>query len=108
MKENIIELAKLGKIPNDDDMSDEEFNRYDSLIYADEPLTYEEAEAVITLFSDDCCDLNWNLLHVIETVPLALDDAESVQRYRELISKCPNPEFRETLETRLSNSLRDK
>ena len=101
VKGNIIELSKLGKIPNDSEMSDELFNKYDELIQTDEPLTYEEAEAVITLFSEDCDDLNWGLLHLIESV-----DYRDIERYRALISKCNNPEFRETLEIRLNNYIK--
>ena len=102
MKENVTELVKLGKIPNDSDMSDELFNRYDELIQVDEPLTFDEAELLITLFSDDCDDLNWGLLHTIETV----FDADNTERYRTLISKCNNAEFREALETRLNNAIK--
>ena len=99
MKENVTNLVKLGKIPNDSDMSDELFNQYDELIQIDEPLTIEEAELLITLFSDDCDDLNWGLLHTIETA----FDADNIERYRALISKCNNAEFKEALETRLNN-----
>lgn len=102
MKENVTELVKLGKIPNDSDMSDELFNRYDELIQIDEPLTFDEAELLITLFSDDCDDLNWGLLHTIETV----FDVDNTERYRMLISKCNNAEFREALETRLNNAIK--
>ena len=103
MKENVVKLVKLGKIPNDNDMSDELFNQYDELIQIDEPLTFEEAELLITLFSDDCDDLNWGLLHVIESV-----GTHNIERYRELISKCNNPEFKETFEIRLNNSIEKK
>ena len=82
------------------DMSDELFDQYDELIQMDEPLTFEEAEMLVTLFSDDCDDLNWGLLHTIESV-----GCNNIERYRKLISKCNNPEFRETLEIRLNNTL---
>lgn len=100
MKENVMRLVTLGKIPNDNDMSDELFDQYDELIQMDEPLTFEEAEMLVTLFSDDCDDLNWGLLHTIESV-----GCNNIERYRKLISKCNNPEFRETLEIRLNNTL---
>ena len=100
MKENVMRLVALGKIPNDNDMSDELFNQYDELIQMDEPLTFEEAELLITLFSYDCDDLNCGLLHTIESV-----GCNNIERYRKLISKCNNPEFRETLEIRLNNTL---
>ncbi|MGN0684166.1 MAG: hypothetical protein ACI4JY_10865 [Oscillospiraceae bacterium] len=98
MKENIIKLVQLGKIPNDNNMSDEVFNEYDTLLQIDEPLTYDEAELCVALFSDDCFDLNWALVHLIETV-----DYHNVERYKVLISKCNNAEFKEVLETRLKN-----
>lgn len=101
MKENIMELMKLGKIPNDDDMSDEIFNQFDELIQTDEPLTFEEARLLITLFSDDCDDLNWGLLHLIESI----DIHDNIERYRILISNCNNTEFKEILEIRLNNTL---
>ena len=102
MKENVMRLATLGKIPNDNDMSNELFNQYDKLIQMEDALTYEEAEVLIKLFSDDCLDLNWGLLHAIESV-----DVNDIERYRELISKCNNPEFREILEIRLNNYLKE-
>lgn len=105
MKENVKRLAELGRIPDSTDMNDELFNLYEELITVDEPLTFEEAELLITLFSeddsDDCYDLNWKLLHTIETVFSKSD----IERYKTLISKCNNAEFKETLETRLNNSL---
>lgn len=101
MKENIMELVKLGKIPNDDDMPDEIFNQFDELIQTDEPLTFEEAGLLITLFSDDCDDLNWGLLHLIESI----DIHDNIERYRILISNCNNTEFKEILEIRLNNTL---
>lgn len=52
------------------------------------------------LFSDDCDDLNWGLLHLIESVPYS-----EVNRYKALISKCSNREFREIFEIRLNNWL---
>ena len=38
MRDIIAELAALGKIPNDDDISDELFGKYDELIGKAEPL----------------------------------------------------------------------
>ena len=101
MKEKIIELVNLGKIPNDNELSNEMFNKYDELVQIDEKLTFEEAESIISLFSDDCYDLNWGLLHLIETV----DDQNNEERYRSLIARCNNAEFRDILEKRLNNTL---
>lgn len=69
-KEKISRLVFMGKIPKD-------------------------AEQLISLFSDDCDDLNWGLVHLIESAPF-----NDIERYRQLISKCPNTEYKEILETR--------
>lgn len=98
----VNKLLIMGKIPMDSELSDEKFKEYDELIAMfEESLTLEEAEQVITLFSDDCDDLNWGLLHIIETVPYA----ES-EKYKKIISKCPNEEYREILEERFNNWLK--
>ena len=99
MQQNVITLAALGKIPDDADMPDALFQQYDSLIQGCAPLTYEEAEALIGLFSDDCDDLNWGLLRLIETAGL-----QDAGRYRALIAQCSSAEFRDILEKRLNNS----
>lgn len=103
LKNNIIEFVKLGKIPNDNDMTNELFKKYDLLLRTEEPLTYEEAELVISMFSDDCDDLNWVLLNLIESV-----EFHDVERYKELIAKCNNIKFKEILEIRLNNFLSKK
>ncbi|MBO5081727.1 MAG: hypothetical protein J6A80_07555 [Lachnospiraceae bacterium] len=100
MKNNITEFIKLGKIPNDNDMTNELFRKYDLLLQNEEPLTYDEAELVVSMFSDDCDDLNWALLHAIESV-----DYYDVERYKKLIAKCNNIEFKKLLEIRLNNFL---
>lgn len=100
MKDNVLELVRLGKIPNDSEMSDEEFRHYDKLLQMEEALTLEEAELLITLFSDDCDDLNWGLLHAIENVAM-----QDLEKYRDLISRCNNQEFAKIFEMRLTNSI---
>ena len=100
MKNNITEFIKLGKIPNDSDMTNDLFKQYDLLLQNEETLTFDEAELIISMFSDDCDDLNWVLLHAIESV-----DFYDIERYKKLISKCNNIEFREILEIRLNNFL---
>lgn len=101
MQESVAALVRLGKIPDDAAMPDDLFRQYDSLIQDASPLTFEEAEALIGLFSDDCEDLNWGLLHLIETVVTAYPSQAA--RYRVLIAECSNAEFRELLEMRLNN-----
>ena len=103
MKNNITEFIKLGKIPNDSDMTNDLFKQYDLLLQNEEPLTFDEAELIISMFSDDCDDLNWALLLAIESV-----DFYDIERYKKLISKCNNIEFREILEIRLNNFLNKK
>lgn len=94
----IDRLLTLGKIPKNSEMTDEQFKKYDCLLAMfEEALSFEEAEQMMPLFSDDCDDLNWFLLHAIESVPHA-----EVQNYKKLIAKCPNEEFREILEIRLN------
>ena len=103
MKKSITEFVELGKIPNDNDMTNELFNQYDLLLQNEEPLTYDEAELIVSMFSDDCDDLNWALLHAIESV-----DFYDIERYTNLIAKCNNIEFREILEKRFNNFLNKK
>lgn len=103
MKNNEIvdKLIALGKIPNESEMTDDTFKAYDELICSfEEALTFEEAEKLIDLFSEDCSDLNWGLIHLIETVPY-----NEIERYKELISKCPLDEWREIFEIRFNNWL---
>lgn len=107
MKENVLALLKLGKIPDSDKMSDELFWQYENLLQSKERLTFEEAESLIQLFSedsdsDDCWDLNWGLLHLIESVELG----DNIEQYRNMIARCNNSNFREILTQRLDNYIR--
>ena len=107
MKENVLALLKLGKIPDSDKMSDELFRQYENLLQSEERLTFEEGESLIQLFSedsdsDDCWDLNWGLLHLIESVELG----DNIEQYRNMITKCNNSDFREILTQRLDNYIR--
>ncbi len=101
MQNNIKELIKLGPIPNDCEMSNELFERYDNLLKFEYALSYEEAEQIIAFFSPDCDDLNWALLHAIESVPFQ----NQTERYKALIDKCNNAEYKEILYKRLYNFL---
>ena len=109
MRTQLTELIQLGGIPDDALLSDELFQKYEDLFSGfDTPVTWEEAEILITLFSEENLeynwDLDWGLLHLIETV--FIRNSQEIQKYRNLISKCPNPEFRETLGIRLNNWLK--
>lgn len=100
----IEKLLSKGKIPKDIEMTNEQFKEYDDLLASfEENLTFDEAEKLIDLFSDDCDDLNWFLLHAIESVPFLYTE---VEKYKVLISKCPNKEFREIFKIRLNNLLK--
>ncbi len=97
--EIINELIKLGKIPNNSYMSDDLFRRYDTLLQSfNERINCDDGEKLITLFSDDCDDLNWALLHIIETA------FDNTSKYSDLILKCSNKEWREILQARLNNA----
>ena len=106
MRDIIAELAALGKIPNDDDISDELFGKYDELIGKAEPLSFDEAEALIVLFSDDrllsdkCFYLNEQLFMLIESV-----GCQDIDRYKKLISKCSSNYYKELFEARLNNYI---
>lgn len=95
-KEKIDRLICMGKIPKDAELTDQQFNEYDNIISSFEnAISFEDAEQLVVLFSDDCDDLNWGLVHIIETVPF-----DEIERYKFLISKCPNKEYRDIMEMR--------
>ena len=94
MTRSIKQLLELGRIPADEDMSDELFERYDKLLQFNRPLTEEEAEQLVELFSPDCDGLNWALLRAIESAGC------SPEKLRELAEKCPNEEYAEMLKNR--------
>ncbi len=106
MRDIIAKLVKLGKIPNNDNISDELFNKYDKLIEEAEPLTYDDAENLIVLFSDDCLFsdncfyLNEQLFMLIESV-----DYQDIDRYKKLISKCNSNYYKELFEARHNNYI---
>ena len=108
MHENVAALLKLGRIPTGE-ISAELFEQYDILLQTEEALTYEEAAALMPLFSDggrddisdESNDLNWALLHAVETVYAA-----EPARYQALIGKCGGAVWKELLKTRLNNALK--
>lgn len=100
-KERINRLVIMGKIPKDAEMTDQQFREYDELISLfEDSISYDEAEQLILLFSDDCDDLNWGLVHLIETVPF-----NEGEKYKQLITMCPNLEYREILEKRHNKKI---
>lgn len=99
-KNALSKLLAFGIIPPDRELSDEQFKAYDEVLGSfSEPLSFDEAEQIIDFFSNDCDDLNWGLLHLIETVPY--NDEE---KYLSLIAKCTNAEWRELLIKRYNNA----
>ena len=110
MRTQLAELLRLGKIPDDDKLSDTLFQKYENLFSGfASPVTWEEAELLVTLFSEENLDFNWNLdwglLHLIETVPLR-NTPEAIQKYETLIARCSNTEFQSIMKTRLANWIR--
>lgn len=71
MQEAIKELLKLGQIPTYQNSTEEILNQYaDLLAGVKRPVSEEEAKALITLFSpDDAGELNWVIIHLVETAP---------------------------------------
>ena len=100
MKEQVSKLIQMGVIPCDSELSNEKFKEYDELLIFDETLSIDEAEAIVVLFSKDCDDLNWGLLHAVES---AYSENE-IEKYEMLIEKCNNEEFRDILKKRLDNA----
>ena len=64
------------------------------------PLTEEEVEALIGIFPESTMyEVEWTLLHLVETYM----KPELLSKYRNLISKCPSEEWRDTMKVRLDN-----
>lgn len=101
VKNRIQKLIQLGPIPWNKEISDELFKVYDDLLQTEEPITLEEAGQIINFFSEDCDDLNWGLLHLIESALLLTKG--NIKEYRKLIDQCRQSEFREILSIRLEN-----
>ncbi|MCM1505950.1 MAG: hypothetical protein NC177_02290 [Ruminococcus flavefaciens] len=96
MRKQVGELLKMGKIPSDNEMSDELFNKYDELIQGlfdddGEPLDREEIEKLMKLFSDDYSDLNMGLVHLLENNQCSTDE------FVDIILTCENEEYRKTM-----------
>lgn len=102
MRKQVEELLKMGKIPLDNEMSDELFNKYDELIqglFDDDgrPLNREETESLMKLFSDDYSDLNMGLVHSLENNQCSIDE------FVDIILTCENEEYRKTMLYRQKN-----
>ena len=105
MRKQVEELLKMGKIPLDNEMSDDLFNKYDKLIQGlfddnSEPLNREETENLMKLFSDDYSDLNTGLVHSLE------NNQCSAGEFVDIILNCGNEEYKKTMLYRQKNWLK--
>ena len=101
MRQEVIELRKLGPLPPSDravrENLQELFDKYGMLIMSvSKPVTDEEARVLITIFgSDEGFGLAWSLVHLIESAPgWPLADC----------LRDPNNEWIQRLRQRLKNS----
>ena len=103
MQDTIIQLKALGQMPDSltGNPAGELVSKYDELlIKVKTPLTEEEVEALIGIFPESTMyEVEWTLLHLVETYV----KPELLSKYRNLISKCPSEEWRDTMKVRLDN-----
>lgn len=103
MQDSIIQLKALGQMP--DSLSskppEELVSKYDDLLAkVKTPLTEEEIEVLISIFPESTMyEVEWTLLHLVETY----FEPKLLSKYRNLISKCPSEEWRDTMNARLDN-----
>lgn len=101
----VIKLDKIGRMPNeslnDDPSIDDLIDQYDELLESiEKPISLEEGEILIKLFPENSFyDLHWTLLQLIESLFGQIE----IEKYENLIKKCPSSEWRETLSVRLKN-----
>jgi len=91
MRDIIRELIRLGPIPSYSEATSEILDQYSDLLESiEKPVTDEEAKELIILFSpDDAGDLNYAIIHLVETSPnWPLQD---------FLTNQPNSEFVEVL-----------
>jgi hypothetical protein len=73
MRDEILQLVDLGPLPseNSEMATEERLRLYEQLLHSiQEPITDDEACALIELFGPDSCfGLAWSILHLIETAP---------------------------------------
>ena len=75
MQENIRELEKMGPLPSyqtamQPGMSERVEGYTRLLLSIQKPVTDEEARVLARLFGpDDCFELEWTLVHLVETAP---------------------------------------
>lgn len=71
MQTSIEELLKLGPLPCSTNADVAKLAQFQDLLSKiEQPISNEDARALIALFGpDDCFGLCWTLLHIIETAP---------------------------------------
>ncbi|MCE8841115.1 MULTISPECIES: hypothetical protein [Bacteroidaceae] len=107
MRKEVIELSKLGQMPNesinDTEMIINTIRSYDVLLSRIKaPITYEEGLVLISLFPESSFyDLQWDLLKLVEL----LIKSTTPEEYLSLVDKCPSKEWKELLKQRFYNWL---
>lgn len=105
IRQQIIELQKMGRMPNeslnDDRSVDNIIEQYDELLESiEKPISLNEGKILIKLFPENAFyDLQWTLLHLIESLFKVIE----IEKYENLIEKCPSTEWKETMKIRLEN-----
>jgi hypothetical protein len=71
MRSAVNELVKLGPLPSSVNPDMARLESFQTLLAKiEQPISDDEARALVTLFGpDDCYGLAWTLVHVIETAP---------------------------------------
>jgi len=121
MQEAVLKIKELGAppegfegdgCPEEEDFLDEEapdlWEEYEDAVAAiRRPVTWEEAEVLITCCpTDHMAGIEWTLLHAIESCAAGhLETPEEVGRYRGLIDRCNSDMMRELLLRRLESHL---
>jgi hypothetical protein len=73
MRNEVVELEKLGPLPDEESIGEDAIRTYQSLIQSiSAPVTDQEARVLVSLFGsgdDSCFGLAWTLVHLIESAP---------------------------------------
>lgn len=108
MQEVILKLKLLGQMPDaiEDNPTEETIDMYDKLLSNVKiPLTKEETKVLIGIFpKSGMYGVEWLLLNLVESY--LLETLSNVE-YRELIAACPSEEWRETMQIRLDNWVKE-
>ncbi len=71
MRQELLDLEKLGPLPSESGSNVEQILAYEELIgMITPPVSDDEVEILVNLFgTDECFGLSWSLVHLIETAP---------------------------------------